>query len=213
MANSDPSDDLMENVSVPFGDFISSVGKGVAEAQQALDAQALENFKSIYTQEEGALKALRDLGYQPTWYQIPEVTAELNVALTLSGTSQQTSTQSRQSSPDSSSTEGASSRQMYATAIDATYTNTYGYDLKSSSKITFRLVPVPPPQGAESLKVVPTLIGKTFEAAKQTLEQLNIPYEYQESSQLNEQTLVQTQTPEAGTILTEGTPVTIGFTI
>ena len=142
---------LTEVLSAPIGDLISQVGRGVAEAQEALDQQALESLRRIYNGDV-SLAALRDIGYKPTWYQIPEASAELTVALSIRGGGQ--------------TGQGKRASTLFAAPVDATYANRFSYNLKAASKITFRIVPVPPSTGAEAMRVVPALIGLTVGEAK-----------------------------------------------
>ena len=57
----------------------------MAEAQWALDQHTVESFKAVYGGDEAVYRELRQLGYQPTWYRIPEVAAEIYVTLSASG--------------------------------------------------------------------------------------------------------------------------------
>ena len=74
----------LEALSVPFGDLIASVGRGVADAQREMDFASFALLQEIY-RDEGPLRELQRIGYRPNWYHIPEVEGELQVALTISG--------------------------------------------------------------------------------------------------------------------------------
>lgn len=170
-------EEVTRSLSAPLGDLIAAVGRGVAEAQQALDRQALETFKAVYNLGDASYSELRQIGYQPTWYRIPEVTAELYVSLSASGEERL-----RVGGPAAPAVqpvlpEQAQGRiQLYATPVDASYSNTYNYNLKASSLIKFRIVPVPPAPQAEGLQVVPDLVGMTYDEARAVLDQLRITH-------------------------------------
>lgn len=184
---------LMDTLSLPVGDLIAEVGKGVAEAQQALDAQVIENFKSIYADEDDALKHLREMGYRPTWYHIPEAEAELQVSLSVTG---------------NYSGEGKQKSRMYAAPVDASYKSNFDYSLEGSSRLKFRVVPIPEPANLEARSVVPNVGGQTLGQATKTLNTLNIPFDVSPETE-NENLIVQSTDPVAGTILEVDQPVTL----
>ncbi len=75
---------------------------------------------------------------------------------------------------------GAGRIQLYATPVDASFSNTYDYQLRACSQLKFRIVPVPPSDQAEDMKLVPPdlgVIGKPLGNARARLTQLAIPYE------------------------------------
>src|SRR5512140_643144 len=75
----------------PVGDFAAEVALGIARAQTALDQAALALWKQVDT--DPALKDLKEIGYQPTWYTIP--VAEAEIKLTFYYESQQSSSGGR----------------------------------------------------------------------------------------------------------------------
>lgn len=171
MAKKD-NNELFDSLSAPLGDIISSVARGVADAQQALDMRTIETFKEIYGKDDGLKEEMRQIGYQPTWYKIPEVNAEIVMSLSIS---ENTQTNIQQiATPDKSGKPNT--LKLYAAPVDANYSNRYNYDIKGASKLTFKIVPVPPAPTAEEMKVVPYLIDKTIEDAESLLKMLNIPY-------------------------------------
>lgn len=189
MSNPEDSSELLDGLSVPMGDLISNVGRSLAEAQQALDAQAIENFRRIYTEDGGQLAALRELGYRPTWYHIPELTAEIKVALSISSRRESSSDGYTQRTP-----------RVYAVPTDATYTNRFDFNLEASSKIAFRIVPVPAPEALESLKIVPALTGKTLREARRLLDTLGLSFSVDDEN-AGDDAKVQAQSPEPGATL------------
>lgn len=200
-------------LSAPLGDLIAAVGRGVAEAQQALDMQTLETFKAMYSASNAAYAELRQLGYQPTWYKIPEVSAEMYVTLSASGEERlrlggPAALPSERTVQDTAQARGRI--QLYATPVDASYSNTYDYNLRASSQIKFRIVPVPPTSQAEGMKVIPDLAGKTYGEAQALLEQLDIPYQVaQDNLEPPDTDLIDRSEPEAGAILPKGQPLNL----
>jgi len=221
--------EITRALSAPLGEFIAAVGRGVAEAQQALDLHTLETFKAVYQSGENAYAEFRLLGYQPTWYRIPEVTAEIYVTLSASGKEQLQMRPPPAGSPEagqpparggpalthrpgeSATSDQAGGRiQLYATPVDASYSNTYGYDIRACSQLKFRIVPVPPATQAEGIKVVPKLQDFTYGRAAETLRQLGIPYELADPGRApNANDTVEKTLPEAGSILLADQPVTL----
>ena len=157
-------------VSSPLGDIIASVGEGVAEAQQALDEGSLAKTLEIYSEGgSAALTMLKEIGYQPTFYALPETTGEVTVSLSLGQNPQKASTTSGSSTSGSPSSItpavltqlsrtgrniGLKPR-LYATPVDGGYANKYGYQANISAKLSFKIVPVPAPTEVENLRIVP----------------------------------------------------------
>jgi hypothetical protein len=153
----DHPEQMIDALSAPLGDLIAEVGRSVAEAQMAMDAGTIANVLALATASgpDDPNRLLRQIGYQPTWYQIPEVTAEITVALTLTGSDQ-----------SSNRSSGASRMRMLAAPVDASYASRFNYELKAASSLKFRIVPVPPSPGAERMRVVPTLVGLSLAEAR-----------------------------------------------
>ncbi len=205
MAFNDPKD-LLDTLSAPMGDLIASVGRGIAEAQRAMDEQTLEQIRALYGEDKGdeLLRTLQQLGYQPTWYHIPEVNAELNVALSLSGATQQTAKSAASGKP-------APRAKLYAAPVDASYTNRYGYELKAASVVKFRIVPVPPSPNAENLRVVPNVVGRSFAEAKATLDGLGIAWVVSNEETPKDEASVKAQTPAPSQLIPSARSVELLF--
>lgn len=152
-------------VASPLGEVIASVGRAVADAQQALDDAALAKTLEIYGEQgEEALQILREIGYRPTFYTLPETTGEVNVSLSVSGGSSAAGVPAPQPGVNLSfARQGlnlpAIRPKVYVTPVDAGFANRYGYQANLSAKLTFKIVPVPAPNGADELRVVPDLLN------------------------------------------------------
>lgn len=185
-------DELTEVLSAPLGDLIASVGRGVAQAQESMNAQALDGFRALQQGDSERLRDLQTLGYQPTWYRIPEVEAEMVMSLSISGKS------SRRASGEAT---------LYATPVDANFVNKFGYDLQASSKLNFRIVPVPPPPNSQEVRFVPSLEGKTFRQAQELLGAAELTWvaeldDGSPATEALESDLVRTVEPAAGAMVT-----------
>ncbi len=190
---------LLDTLSAPIGQLIAAVGESVAEAQRAMDAQTIANFQAIYSDTDtAAFEALRSIGYRPTWYHIPEVDAELSVALAVSG-----SVQSQGSST-------SSKLRVFAAPVDAGYASKYDFKIEAASKVKFRIVPVPPSPAAEALRVVPAVVGKTLAATRELLAKLDVAYSLPDPAPA-ETAVVATQTPSAGAVLGPNETLTLTF--
>jgi len=120
---------------ISFGALIASVGHSVAEAQQAIDGAVLDHFRAIYEDHTAAFEPLRAIAYQPTWYQVTEARAELAIAVsTVAASRSATAPLSR-------------SRDVQAAPVDARYRSQFSYAHHTASRLKFRVVPVPPPEG------------------------------------------------------------------
>ena len=185
--------DLLDVLSVPVGDLVASVGRGIADAQRAMDAASLAALRDVYESNEGFARELQRIGYRPTWYHIPEAESEIQVALTVSG--------------EASSSGAPSKIRLYAAPVDAGYAARFNYSLQASSRLKFRVVPVPPSNVAEALQVMPSLVGLSLGEARARLALLDIAAALPEGAS---STVVTTQTPAAGTLLARDEHVSLG---
>ncbi len=178
--------DLIKDVTAsPLGDVIAAVGEGVAEAQQALDEGSLAKTLEIYTEGgDDLLKVLKDIGYRPTFYTLPETTGEVKVALQLGNVGQPTpaATTAKKLRPELSAKLSrvgmnvAPKPRIYASMVDGGYANRYSYQADISAKLTFKIVPVPPPEGADELRRMVNLSGSK-EAATTVADARNLTAE------------------------------------
>lgn len=198
----DRPEQMIDALSAPLGALIAEVGRSVAEAQKAMDAATIDNVRALAaaTGPDDPDSLLRQIGYQPTWYQIPEVTAEITVALTLTGSGES----------NGKSSPGASRLRMLAAPVDASYASRFNYELKAASSLKFRIVPVPPSPTAERMRVVPDVVGMSFADARQRLADADVRWQLADDKPTDDAKPVVNQKPAAGQILTGGA-VTLGF--
>ncbi|MDH5670841.1 MAG: PASTA domain-containing protein [Myxococcales bacterium] len=194
---------VLDALSAPLGELIASVGRGVADAQRELDLASIQALREVYESDEDLYRDLQRIGYRPTWYHIPEAEGELQVALTVTG-------EAATGGPGGGSASAPTRRlRVYAAPIHAGYSSRFDFKLEASSRVKFRVVPVPPATTAEALQVVPALLGLTVNEALARLALLGIESDAPEAAALDAQ--VTTQSPAAGTILVEGQGVTLGI--
>lgn len=184
---------LLEALSCPVGDLIAAVGRGVAEAQRAMDHASLSALTEIYSRGDGLLGELQRIGYRPTWYHIPEVETTLQIALTISGNR-------GNGAGEGPAGAGIPSRiKLYAAPVDASYSNRYNFQLQAGSTVKFKVVSVPPSNLAEEISVMPALVGMSLADAKARLNLLGISATYPIGA--SESAPVGSQQPDAGTLL------------
>jgi hypothetical protein len=217
-------------VASPLGQVIAQVGQGVADAQMALDEASLAKVLEIYAEgDDEKLALLREIGYRPTFYTLPDTTGEVRVALRL-GNGAQGAGAAKPVRPKPVTAAAAAagtisavparaglkalSMKMYAAPVDAGYANAYGYQADIAAKLTFRIVPVPPPDGADELRIVPDLAGRSPDAARDALDALGLGEVFVNADGATVETpadtdVVLAQTPAAGAILRMEDPVTL----
>lgn len=206
-------------MAAPIGELIAAVGQGVAEAQQALDRGSLAQILDIYSHADSdELKLLQQIGYQPTFYALPETTGEIQVALSLSG--QQTPTASP--APKQLKTRSLASHlrislptaRVYAAPVNADLTNRYGFQANAAAKIQFKIVPIPAPGQASDIRVAPNLTGMQLAAAEQLGNQLDISLEVVDQqgdpvANPAANAKISAQQPEAGEIMLAGAVIQV----
>lgn len=173
---------VQDVVASPLGDVIAEVGRGVAEAQHALDEGSLAAVLDIYAESDDAkLKLLQEIGYRPTFYALPETTGEVRIALRMGQGAAgaqgarpvKTTTPAVRVVPARIGLNTASSK-IYGTPVDARYANQFGFSADISAKLTFRIVPVPAPDGADELRLVPDMNLRSPVSATDALDRLGL---------------------------------------
>jgi hypothetical protein len=157
---------MSDGLAAPLGHVIEAVGRGVADAQAALDAGALAQTLAIYAAGDDALSnLLREIGYRPTFYALPETQCDMQVSIRIGGVG----------APDGSAGGKSSTRAaLYVTPVDAGFANRYAYSVEGSARLSFKIVPVPPPAALEDVRPVPDLIGRRADEALATLEAIEL---------------------------------------
>lgn len=195
---------LLDALSLPLGDLIASVGRGVADAQREMDAGSISALQEIYSRGDGLYLELQRIGYRPTWYHIPEAEGDLQIALTATF---QEATGAGSATP-TAATPGQPRLKLYAAPVDAGYSSRFGFSVQASSRIKFRIVPVPASTGAETIRVAPALIGLTIADARARLDLLDLTGTF--ASGVVDSAVVTSQAPAAGTLMSPGQAVTVG---
>ncbi|WP_158294551.1 PASTA domain-containing protein [Halomonas urmiana] len=201
---------INDTTAAPLGQIIASVGQGVAQAQRALDEQALAQLQALYWDSDEAMALLRQSGWQPTFYTytLPETEGEVKVALSLSGAVSGKGEATRSAS--SSRGRPATSRiALYAAPVDAGYQNRFGYQATIGASLRFRIVPVPPPPEIEEMPIVavPRLISLQRDAAQELLAELRLEMAVDPSGAPLGRVLA--QDPSPGEVLRRGDVVTV----
>lgn len=199
MANS--SLDFMKDVlAAPLGEVISSIGKGVAEAQAAMDEGSLAQTLEIYSENDDAtIKLLRDIGYRPTFYAIPQVEAEVKISLALSAQSISLDDFQNSNTVPAFASKKSVKTQVYATPMNASTSNKYNFSTEASTTMKFTIVPVPPAEDVTDIRVAPDLIGRTLTDIELVLGELDLAYEIVDSETGIDE--VSAQSPAPGTLL------------
>lgn len=217
MSNNDnPVKLFSELLSGPLGELISSIGKGVGDAQAALDEGALRQTLDLYntdlddnrTEDEmKLLNLIRGMGYQPTFYTIPETEVEAQISLSMD-------LKSEQSTPIGG--HSLSKYAVNATPLNAGNINRFGLQSSAMAKLKFKIVPVPPPAAVSEIRVVPQLTGRNWNAeTKELIQNLGFSYEIQNTQsesvteQMAENRSIQSQSPDPGLIVNMGTTLVL----
>jgi hypothetical protein len=114
--------DLTEILVSPVAEMVSKLGEAVGIAQAKMDRAALAAQENLASEHP----ALAKLGYQVTWYQMPEVVIEMKMAVHYERKS-----------------EGKSGG-FFLAPFNAKYKNAFTYDVDGASTLKLRIVPVPP---------------------------------------------------------------------
>lgn len=174
MASSPPrnpvADLLAESVAAPLGEVIAAVGQGVAEAQRALDDASLAATLAIYEEQgDAGMALLRDIGYRPTFYALPDTQCQVQVSMRIGGTG------SADGSAGTARLPGSIGKgRTYVTPVDAGFQQRFGFQATAAAKLTFRIVPVPPPSALDDARPMPALAGAKAPDALATLERLGL---------------------------------------
>lgn len=143
----DPLANVAETFSAPIEGVIIALGKGLSEAQAALDHNSIKTQEAI-----DADPVLSRHGLQAQWYQFPRVELQLKLAL---------SVVEQKAAPSAGLVSGASRAlaidqfaaarpfRLIAQPVNAAFQNHFNYNSEASSVITLSIVPVPAPRAAD----------------------------------------------------------------
>ena len=185
-------------MSAPLGELISSIGRGVADAQAALDKGSMAQTLELYshTDADQITTMFREMGYQPTFYAIPETEVEAQVTFSIS----------KSGSNTISSNNLISQYGIQVTPVNATNVNSYNMQASGYAKLKFKIVPVPPPSIVNEVRVVPSLIGLKLEKAVEILNSLQLDYTYngEKLNEKNSSKIINDQIPSEKTVVKVG---------
>jgi hypothetical protein len=164
---------------IPFGELLASMGRGVAEAQFALDkmsslvALTLSGKYQLETDAAGEwIVAARDnrvlfggeelslleLGFTPTFYQFVDTILEIKVSISMTMDQSITEARSDTLSDTQSWTEGGflgiggtKRTKTNTTTVSSQFSSRFQYSTEGASVVRTKLVPVPPPSALTSL--------------------------------------------------------------
>lgn len=144
-----------DSLATPLGEVIAAVGRGVAEAQAALDHASLAATLAMYESDgDEGLEALRSIGYRPTFYVLPETTCEVQVSMHIGGTG------AADGSAGAANQPGAIGQaRTYITPVDAAFQQRYAFQASGAAKLTFKILPVPPPAALDDTAPMPDVQG------------------------------------------------------
>jgi hypothetical protein len=131
----DAADQIAELLSVPLEQLLTALGRGIGQAQAALDRHSIEIQQLIDSDP-----VLGQYGLMSSWYHIPSTELDLKIAVAL----EQPATQA----PLSVGGDPGLARplpRLWAQPINARYVNQFSYDVQASSSVKLTVVPVPPP--------------------------------------------------------------------
>jgi len=125
-------EDEIEDVLIrPLGSVLRMVGSSIAEAQRALDENSIATQKMI----DLAIKSGEiDYDIQAPWYHLPDTVIELKMSLSMTDKKE----------IDKNGKVRGYMPVMLAAPLNATYKNTYNYDVQGSSQLKAKIVSIPP---------------------------------------------------------------------
>lgn len=143
----------VESGDVNFGDLVRMLGEGIADAQTALDRASAELAVELAETEieivpsiteiiaaDGSVSfergkpqkvSLLEVGVTPTFYQFSQATVEVTMDIRIVETVDQTTKEKRKG--------------IFSSTREVTLDRRFSRDIRSTSKLTATLVPVPSP--------------------------------------------------------------------
>ena len=138
-----------------MGDVISSVGRGIAEAQHALDMNAIVTQQQINNDDD-----LRTWGISAQWYTIPEATVNLKMSYQLTREHVEEGT---------IGTDTGRKMRLMVSPINAKYTNTFKVSETLQSELNLKFLPIPAPTRWTEQITVPDFTGMTLAETKERI--------------------------------------------
>ncbi len=157
--------DYLETPDIFFDEMteiIVNLGKGIAEAQQALDLNAIQTQEAINEDPE-----IRATGLMATWYTIPETTFNLKMNYTVA-------LEQNSSAETPPGKEAAPAKKILLSPVNAKYQNYFKVNESMQSELNLKFVPVPPPSAISQVLFAPDLTGLTLDEAKKTIAEANL---------------------------------------
>ncbi|MBO4695683.1 MAG: DUF4332 domain-containing protein [Lachnospiraceae bacterium] len=161
-----------------LSDIITDLGTGIAQAQMNMDLASVNMQKKILEDPEMAA-----LGFNATWYTIPEVSFSLKMEYSYSENGE---------------------RKISVVPMNATYNNAFSAERSELSTLSLRFVPIPAPQGLTDRIAVPDFVGMTKDEAAEAASTLGLRVEFVLSSEpckVDQSTMVTLQNLSPGTIV------------
>ncbi len=155
-----------ELLDVPLPEMVMKLGLGIAEAQRALDENSVETSKLLaettvplvlamtqviaadgtvsFTQADPIDVSLLQIGLMPTFYQFAEATIEVTMDIK--------TTMSRETNVKVSA-KAKVGFSMWSASVktDVSHNRKFGKEVKGTSRLVTRMVPVPPPARIEPI--------------------------------------------------------------
>ena len=150
-----PLANVTEVFSAPIEGVIVALGKGISEAQRALDQNSIATQQAIDTDP-----VLSNQGLQATWYQFPRVDLQLKLALTIAQDGQA-------QAPHALGAVANFSKaiRLVAQPVSAAYQAHFNYTAEAASTITLSIVPVPAPRSGGQSTVTPRMAATDVQKA------------------------------------------------
>lgn len=138
MADNNPVGMMLET---PLAALIEKLGLAIANAQFALDSNAIAIARMLADAESGIQlpgddrpRSMLELGFTPSFYHLTEATIEARVAFSIG-----------QSSEFSVGASAGVNVGFFAASVNASYSQKYSFEATASSAITAKFVSIPPP--------------------------------------------------------------------
>src|SRR5690625_1394001 len=174
--------EVTELFSAPLGELIASVGKGVGEAQAALDENSMRQTLSLYGENNPSeiVEIFRQIGYKPTFYTIPETEVEAKISISLNKTNTNQADKNAFAPSLRSIVDGrlkaTSFPVLIATPVNDENANNYNINGNTTATIKFKIIPVPTIKVQNLAISIPNIIGKNVLEVIEIVKSLGLNY-------------------------------------